>query len=100
MVGFTMLLPSSILAHGGGLDEFGCHNDRKHGGYHCHRGPLDGKSFASQHEMVAALKALQAKKDIPSSPNQLPAVSPKYKDEACIRNRQSGEVACGGIVAH
>lgn len=27
------------LAHGGGLNAEGCHNDRKNGGYHCHRGP-------------------------------------------------------------
>lgn len=26
-------------AHGGGLNAEGCHNDRKNGGYHCHRGP-------------------------------------------------------------
>ena len=26
--------------HGGGLDTYGCHNDRKHGDYHCHKGPL------------------------------------------------------------
>lgn len=24
-------------AHGGGLNAEGCHNDRKNGGYHCHR---------------------------------------------------------------
>lgn len=24
--------------HGGGLDKHGCHNDRRNGGYHCHRG--------------------------------------------------------------
>lgn len=24
-------------AHSGGLDSKGCHHDRKHGGYHCHR---------------------------------------------------------------
>jgi hypothetical protein len=24
-------------AHGGGLNKEGCHNDRKNGGYHCHR---------------------------------------------------------------
>lgn len=24
-------------AHGGGLNKDGCHNDRKNGGYHCHR---------------------------------------------------------------
>ena len=25
-------------AHSGGLNAEGCHNDRKNGGYHCHRG--------------------------------------------------------------
>jgi hypothetical protein len=24
-------------ARSGGLDSKGCHHDRKHGGYHCHR---------------------------------------------------------------
>jgi len=26
------------IAHGGGLNAEGCHNDRKNGGFHCHRG--------------------------------------------------------------
>ncbi len=30
-------LTSQCFAHGGGLDKNGCHNDRKKGGYHCHR---------------------------------------------------------------
>ena len=25
------------INHGGGLDQNGCHRDRKRGGYHCHR---------------------------------------------------------------
>lgn len=25
------------ISHGGGLDKYGCHHDRKNGGYHCHR---------------------------------------------------------------
>jgi hypothetical protein len=29
-------------AHGGGLNAEGCHHDRKHGGYHCHRSPAAG----------------------------------------------------------
>ena len=33
------LMPAmATQAHGGGLDRHGCHHDRKHGGYHCHRG--------------------------------------------------------------
>ena len=29
--------PLIALAHGGGLDASGCHNNRKTGDYHCHR---------------------------------------------------------------
>jgi hypothetical protein len=34
-----ILVPiTPVVAHGGGLNAEGCHNDRKNGGYHCHRG--------------------------------------------------------------
>lgn len=37
-------------AHPGGLNAEGCHNNRKTGGYHCHRGPASrpakAKSYA------------------------------------------------------
>ena len=26
----------SVVSHSGGTDAYGCHNDRKRGGYHCH----------------------------------------------------------------
>lgn len=37
---FALVIFYSLPAwsHGGGLDANGCHNDRKNGGYHCHRG--------------------------------------------------------------
>lgn len=34
----TFLPAQPATAHGGGLNAAGCHNDRKNGGYHCHRG--------------------------------------------------------------
>ena len=34
-------------AHSGGLNAHGCHNDRKHGGYHCHRAPAESAAPAS-----------------------------------------------------
>ena len=38
------------MAHAGGLNAQGCHNNRKTGGYHCHRGPASrpdrAQSFA------------------------------------------------------
>ena len=51
----TVLVPSVAFPHGGGLDAYGCHHDRKAGGYHCHRGQFAGQSFASQEEMLAKL---------------------------------------------
>lgn len=36
-------------AHGGGLNAQGCHNDRRTGGYHCHR---KGKSGVSTYRTI------------------------------------------------
>ena len=33
------LISASAHAHGGGLNAEGCHNERRTGGYHCHRAP-------------------------------------------------------------
>ena len=30
-------VPAAAVAHPGGLNSEGCHNDRKNGGYHCHQ---------------------------------------------------------------
>lgn len=37
LVTFSLFFFNNAHAHGGGLDANGCHNDRKRGGYHCHR---------------------------------------------------------------
>jgi len=50
-----LMLPSLALAHGGGLDGYGGHNNRKQGGYHFHRGPLAGQHYASKREALNAL---------------------------------------------
>ncbi|WP_320442883.1 excalibur calcium-binding domain-containing protein [Brevundimonas sp. BT-123] len=34
----ALAAPIAVTAHSGGLNAEGCHNDRKRGGYHCHRG--------------------------------------------------------------
>lgn len=53
--GIVALLVSSLSvgvptvpaeAHPGGLNAQGCHNNRKTGGYHCHRGPASSPSRA------------------------------------------------------
>jgi hypothetical protein len=52
----TTLMATLALAHSGGLDANGGHNDRKSGGYHFHRGPLAGQSFSSKSEAQKALE--------------------------------------------
>jgi hypothetical protein len=54
--------PTLAWAHPGGLDKHGCHNDKKAGDYHCHKGAHDGKSFKSQAAMLATMKK-DTKKD-------------------------------------
>jgi len=34
-----LFVTGAAYAHPGGLNAQGCHNDRKNGGYHCHRAP-------------------------------------------------------------
>lgn len=43
-----LLFAAPVLAHGGGLNAEGCHNNRKTGGYHCHRGGATKLSSASR----------------------------------------------------
>ena len=61
---FLIALPAYL--HGGGFDAYVCHHNRKLGGYHCHRGPLAGQSFASKEEMLERLKSKGDKASQPS----------------------------------
>ena len=36
ILSLALIVPGSLLAHGGGLDRNGCHTNRKTGEYHCH----------------------------------------------------------------
>lgn len=46
--GALAALASTAWAHGGGLNAQGCHNDRKNGGYHCHRAQAAPQPNAKQ----------------------------------------------------
>ncbi|MBI1818638.1 MAG: YHYH domain-containing protein [Deltaproteobacteria bacterium] len=56
-----VVIVARASAHGGGLDAYGCHHNRKAGGYHCHRGSLAGQSFSSKEEMLKALDTSKAR---------------------------------------
>jgi hypothetical protein len=42
------------LAHGGGIDAYGGHNDNKKGNYHAHQGTCAGRSLASKSDAIKA----------------------------------------------
>ena len=46
--GALAVLAGTAWAHSGGLNTEGCHNDRKNGGYHCHRSPAAAPPNANQ----------------------------------------------------
>ncbi|QNN68245.1 excalibur calcium-binding domain-containing protein [Sphingomonas lutea] len=48
---------SGASAHGGGLNSEGCHNNRKTGDYHCHRGGGSARS-ASKARSFGAVSSL------------------------------------------
>jgi hypothetical protein len=54
-----ILNPNDSFSHSGRTDSYGCHHDRKHGGYHCHSGPLAGQSFSSKEEMIQKLQSMK-----------------------------------------
>lgn len=96
----SALVPGPLFAHPGGRDSYGCHHDRKRGGYHCHAGPLAGQSFASQAEMLAALKGSTPKPLTPSTPvtGVLPPTSAaglRGAGQVCIREHRTQQIMCG-----
>ena len=46
--------PGQALGHGGGLDGYDGHHNRKQGNYHFHHGPLAGRVFPSKAEALRA----------------------------------------------
>lgn len=68
-IALTVAAPVFVFGHGGGLDSYGCHHDRKRGGYHCHRGPFAGRSFESQADM---LKEQATRSETPPKPERVP----------------------------
>ena len=65
VLGLALAASVPAFSHGGGIDSYGGHNDRVSGGYHFHRGPLAGRSYASK---AAALRALRAHASPPRTP--------------------------------
>ena len=48
-----VLFPILAIAHGGGVNSYGCHNQSSTRTHHCHSGDYNGMSFASQADFLA-----------------------------------------------
>lgn len=55
-----MMISTSAFGHGGGLNADGCHNNRKIGGYHCHRGNGSGVPTAGVYRPNSASNASES----------------------------------------
>lgn len=55
LAGLVACASGLALAHGGGLNAEGCHNNRKTGDYHCHRG---GESSAPRRQQQGTSQAV------------------------------------------
>lgn len=97
---FLLSLLPAALSHPGGRDRYGCHHDRKHGGYHCHAGPLAGQSFTSQAEMLATRQGAAEERPVPApgapvAPPRTTPTGPGGSDQVCIREHRSQQIMCG-----
>ena len=52
----ALSLSSDLLAHGGGTNSYGCHNQSSTSTHHCHSGDYNGLSFSSQEAFLAYIK--------------------------------------------
>ena len=93
------LLPASAWAHSAGdLDRYGCHDDRRHGTYHCHGGRYNGIEFPSKSDMLrnweAGATQEQAKQDADSKLNKRESIFGPLLDERTTDQRaaRGGEV--------
>lgn len=82
---------AAAYGHGGGLDAYGCHHNRKLGGYHCHRGIFAGQFFSSKEEMLQQLRV----REKPSPEQQ---TVPQTKEKNCVEDEKTKQIVYGQVV--
>ena len=55
----VLLLMATAWGHGGGLNQYGCHNDNIRGGYHCHRGGDEDEPLPFSLNFLAGVRPVQ-----------------------------------------
>jgi hypothetical protein len=88
---------SLASAHGGGVDGQGGHNNRSAGNYHFHRGPLDGRTFASKEDAAKVLPAYSPGAANEAGSDSHRSTEPLFFDLAPYRPYQSSD---SQVIAH
>lgn len=86
------VVPAVALSHGGGLDAYGCHRNRKAGGYHCHRGEFSGRSFSRKEDMLDLMQSRKTPQSKPATIPLLKAQKVNYKVEVIKRDDVDGTI--------
>jgi hypothetical protein len=53
-------VPSLAFAHAGGVDKYGCHQNKAKNVYECHQGELKDQTFKSRAEAEKAMKGTKS----------------------------------------
>ena len=88
---FSALWTGPVFGHGGGLDDYGGHHNRKQGAYHFHRGPLAGRVFPGKAEAMDALKRYAEKTALARRQAQLQETPPLRQADVAEQNSDAGQ---------
>jgi hypothetical protein len=72
-----LALSVTAFAHPGGRDAYGGHYDTAKGNYHVHEGPLEGRTYKNQENMIKVLQETKGGPAIIKKAEQGKAAPPK-----------------------
>jgi endonuclease YncB( thermonuclease family) len=86
-----LVLPTTVSAHGGGLNKEGCHSNHKTGDYHCHRGPKNTSAKRSPSSLQESLTGIPTVTDgdtirIGNTRIRLHGIDAPETNQICERN--------------
>jgi len=97
-------LPSFALAHPGGRDAYGGHYDGTTGEYHVHEGPLEGRTYKNQENMLKVLRqtkggpAIIKRAESGNAPAPKTAQKPAQKSAQKTKKQDEDEESLAGIL--
>jgi hypothetical protein len=82
-----LLLAGPASGHGGGLDEYGCHVEKKRRLYHCHQGKFDGHVWKNRRAGRKEMKKYERSVDLHETAKELTT----FRSDGCAPMDARGE---------